>query len=52
MNEIYAMERAEYRAALNAMTEAERDTAADSHRSAIGLVGDRSDAIDEMRWGR
>ncbi|MHC9292002.1 microaggregate invasion protein 1 [Mycobacterium sp. LTG2003] len=49
---MYDHEITEWRRAVNDMSEAERDQAGDSHRAAIGLVGDRSDAIDEMRWGR
>ncbi|QBP29728.1 hypothetical protein SEA_TYPHA_73 [Mycobacterium phage Typha] len=42
----------EWRSAVRAMTEVEREVAADSHRAAVGLAGDRSDAYDNMPRGR
>lgn len=46
---MYEHEITEWRRAVNDMSETERAAAADAHRSAIGLVGDRSDARDEVR---
>lgn len=47
----YEYEADEWRRATQCMTEVERAQAADSGRAAIGLCGDRSDALDDMgRW--
>jgi hypothetical protein len=46
MNEIYAAERAEYRAAMATMTETRRAATEYEVRASEGLCGDREDA----RW--
>ncbi|UVT31494.1 hypothetical protein SEA_SEJANUS_62 [Mycobacterium phage Sejanus] len=46
---MYEHEITEWRRAINDMSEAERAAAADSHRAAVGLIGDRDDARDEGR---
>lgn len=47
MSEIYAAERAEYRAALHGLTEMQRAATQHDQRAAYGLAGDPEDARDE-----
>lgn len=39
----------EWRHAVAGMSDGERELAVDSHRAALGLVGDREDARGDMR---
>ncbi|WP_444308653.1 microaggregate invasion protein 1 [Mycobacteroides abscessus] len=48
----YEYEAEEWRAATHTMTEMERATAAVDRRSGLGMVGDRDDALDELRCDR
>lgn len=47
----YEYETTEWKRAMYGSTETELDIAANSHRAAVGVCGDREDARDEMsRW--
>ncbi|WP_166902197.1 hypothetical protein [Mycobacterium sp. DL440] len=48
---VYQHEADEWRRAVNDMTETDRAQAIEAPRAAVGLCGDRTDALDEMsRW--
>ncbi|WP_165614656.1 hypothetical protein [Mycobacteroides chelonae] len=47
----YEFEADEWRAATHTMTEMERAAARDA-RASLGMVGDRDDALDELRNNR
>lgn len=48
----YEFEAEEWRAATHTMTEMERAVAAAERRAGLGIVGDRDDALDELRCDR
>lgn len=45
----YEYEAEEWRAATHTMTELERVAAEVTRRGSVGMVGDRADALDEVR---